>query len=55
MELRDYVAARVLPAIVLAFRGESVESAAITAFEYADAFLLARVGELEEDDDDTII
>jgi len=55
MELRDYVAARVLPTIILAFSGESVESATLTAFEYADAFLLARDGQLEEHDDADIL
>ena len=47
MELRDYVAAQVLPAIVSSFRGESVDSAILTAFEYADAFLAIRSGDYE--------
>lgn len=44
MELRDYVAAQVLPAIVTSFRGEDIESAVLTAFEYADMFLEVKEG-----------
>jgi len=47
MELRDYVAAQVLPAIIAAYRGESVDSAVITAFEYADMFMQVRNDEYE--------
>ena len=44
MELRDYVAAQVLPAIISNYRGESVDSAVMTAFVYADMFLEVREG-----------
>jgi hypothetical protein len=42
MELRDYVASEVLKVIISSYRGESVDSAVLTAFEYADAFIELR-------------
>jgi len=55
MELRDYVAAQVLPVVISNYRGESVDSAVMTAFEYADMFLEIREGyyaEYQEESDE---
>jgi len=48
MTLRDYFAAQVLPAIISTYKGESIISASLTAYEYADEMLKARIGASKE-------
>jgi hypothetical protein len=44
MTLRDYFAAQALPAIISTYKGESLVSASVTAYEYADEMIKARQG-----------
>jgi hypothetical protein len=48
MTLRDYYAGQALAAIISTYKGESVISASLTAYEYADEMLKARVGASQE-------
>ena len=42
MTLRDYFAAQALTAIISTYKGESLVSASVTAYEYADEMIKAR-------------
>lgn len=41
-ERRDYIALEILKLIIVTFRGEDTESAAITAYDYANQMIKAR-------------